>query len=154
MIVSILGLGFALTIVDQSHDQNVVWALWLSIATCYLYVMFFSMGIVLVTWVYSSEIFPLKLKAQGAGVVVAVKRATNATVSMTFLSLIDAIIIGGAFFVFVGMSVMAWIFFFFFLPETKGRSLEEMEQVFTRGRLSKDTDVELQKTGMDGARVI
>ncbi|GJV69229.1 probable polyol transporter 6 [Tanacetum coccineum] len=154
MIVALLGLGFALTIVDQSHDQNVVWALWLSIATCYLYVMFFSMGLAPVTWVYSSEIFPLKLRAQGAGVGVAVNRATNATVSMTFLSLIDAITIGGAFFLFAGMSVLAWIFFFFFLPETKGRSLEEMEQVFTRGRKSRDTDVELQKTGKDGVRVM
>ncbi|GJX28621.1 probable polyol transporter 6 [Tanacetum coccineum] len=60
----------------------------------------------------------------------------------------------GAFFLFAGMSVLAWIFFFFFLPETKGRSLEEMKQVFTRGRKSRDTDVELQKTGMDGARVM
>nr|XP_043607642.1 probable polyol transporter 6 [Erigeron canadensis] len=144
MIVALLGLGMALTIVNQAHDQKVVWALWLSIATCYLYVMFFSLGLAPVTWVYSSEIFPLKLRAQGAGIGVAVNRATNATVSMTFLSMSNAITIGGAFFLFAGMSVLAWIFFFFFLPETKGKSLEEMEQVFTRGKKSGNVDIELQ----------
>nr|GEY82892.1 probable polyol transporter 6 [Tanacetum cinerariifolium] len=132
MIVSLVGLGFALTIiVHQSHDQNAVWPLWLSIDICYLYVVFFSMGLAPVTWVYSSEIFPLKLRAQGAGVGVAVNRATYATMSMTFLSLKDAITIGGALFLFA-----------------------EMEQVFTRGRKSRDADVELQKTGKDGARVM
>ncbi|KAL4568931.1 hypothetical protein LXL04_024552 [Taraxacum kok-saghyz] len=144
MILALLGLGFALTIVHQSHDQKVVWALWLSIATCYLYVMFFSIGLAPVTWVYSSEIFPLKLRAQGASIGVAVNRATNATISMTFLSLVNAITIGGAFFLYAGMSVLAWIFFFFFLPETKGRSLEEMEQVFTRSKKSRNVDMELQ----------
>ncbi|KAJ9564630.1 hypothetical protein OSB04_000596 [Centaurea solstitialis] len=144
MIVSLLGLGFALTIVQHSPDQRVVWALWLSIATCYLYVMFFSIGLAPVTWVYSSEILPLKLRAQGASIGVAVNRVTNATVSMTFLSLIKAITIGGAFFMFGGISVLAWIFFFFFLPETKGKSLEEMEQVFTRNKKSRTVDMESQ----------
>ncbi|XP_071694927.1 probable polyol transporter 6 [Rutidosis leptorrhynchoides] len=143
MIVALSALGFALTIVHQSHDQKVVWALWLSIATCYLYVMFFSIGLGPITWVYSSEIFPLKLRAQGASIGVAVNRATNATVSMTFLSSTNAITIGGAFFLFAGMSVLAWIFFFFFCPETKGRSLEEMEQVFTRSNKSRNVDNEL-----------
>ncbi|KAL8266122.1 hypothetical protein R6Q59_003466 [Mikania micrantha] len=152
MIVALLGLGFALTIVHQSHDQKVVWALWLSIATCYIYVMFFSIGLAPVTWVYSSEIFPLKLRAQGASIGVAVNRVTNATVSMTFLSLINAITIGGAFFMFAGMSILAWIFFYFFLPETKGRSLEEMEQVFTRVKKSRNVEVELQ-TGNKGVQV-
>ncbi|KAI7743800.1 hypothetical protein M8C21_030379 [Ambrosia artemisiifolia] len=115
MIVALLGLGFALTIVHQSHDQ--------------------------------------KLRAQGASIGVAVNRVTNATVSMTFLSLIHAITIGGAFFMFAGMSVLAWIFFFFFLPETKGRSLEEMEQVFTRVKKSRNVDVELQN-GNKGVQVL
>ncbi|KAJ9564631.1 hypothetical protein OSB04_000597 [Centaurea solstitialis] len=144
MIVALFGLGSALTIVEQSPDQRVVWALWLSIATCYLYVMFFSIGLARVTWVYSSEIFPLKLRAQGASIGVAVNRVTNATVSMTFLSLIKAITIGGAFFMFGGISLLAWIFFFFFLPETKGKSLEEMEQVFTRNKKSRTVDMESQ----------
>ncbi|KAL0378112.1 UNVERIFIED_CONTAM: putative polyol transporter 6 [Sesamum radiatum] len=51
---------------------------------------------------------------------------------MTFLSLSSAITIGGAFYLFAGVSVVAWFFVYFCLPETMGRSLEEMEEVFSK----------------------
>ena len=79
----------------------------------------------------------MKLRAQGTSIGVAVNRLTNATISMSFLSIYKAITIGGAFFMFAGMAVLAWLFFFFCLPETKGRSLEEMEMVFSK---SSDTN--------------
>ncbi|RYQ80264.1 hypothetical protein Ahy_Scaffold1g106788 isoform A [Arachis hypogaea] len=95
-------------------------------------VSFFNIGLGPVTWVYSSEIFPLRLRAQGASIGVAVNRVMNATVSMSFISIYKAITIGGAFFMFSGISIVAWLFFYFFMPETKGKALEEMEMVFTR----------------------
>ena len=61
-------------------------------------------------------------------------RLMNATISMTFISIYEAITIGGAFFMFAGLAVVAWAFFYFLLPETKGRSLEEMEVLFSRKR--------------------
>ncbi|KAL3525404.1 hypothetical protein ACH5RR_013776 [Cinchona calisaya] len=137
MILALTGLATCLTIVDHSGDQKIIWALVLSLVATYAFVMFFNLGLGPVTWVYSSEIFPLKLRAQGAGIGVAVNRLMNATVSMTFLSLSKAITIGGAFYLFAGISVVAWVFFFFFCPETKGRSLEEIEVIFSRRRGSR-----------------
>ncbi|VVA09694.1 PREDICTED: polyol transporter [Prunus dulcis] len=136
MIVALTGLGFCLTMVEHAKEQ-LTWALSLSIVSVYVFVVFFSIGLGPITWVYSSEIFPLKLRAQGTSIGVAVNRLTNATISMSFLSIYKAITIGGAFFMFAGMAVLAWIFFYFCLPETKGRSLEEMEMVFSK---SKDTN--------------
>ncbi|KAL2348504.1 hypothetical protein Fmac_002504 [Flemingia macrophylla] len=131
MICSLTVLGFSLTMVDTSHKE-LLWALALSIIATYFYVGFFNMGLAPVTWVYSSEIFPLKLRAQGASIGVAVNRLTNAAISMSFISIYKAITIGGAFFLFAGMSILAWLFFYFFLPETKGRALEEMEMIFSK----------------------
>ncbi|XP_020216858.1 probable polyol transporter 3 [Cajanus cajan] len=131
MICSLLVLGFSLTMVDTS-DKELLWALTLSIVATYFFVAFFNIGLGPVTWVYSSEIFPLKLRAQGASIGVAVNRLTNAAISMSFISIYKAITIGGAFFVFAGSSVLAWLFFYFFLPETKGRALEEMEMIFSK----------------------
>ncbi|KAL5704543.1 Dolichyl-phosphate-mannose--protein mannosyltransferase 6 [Ranunculus cassubicifolius] len=142
MIVALAALGTALTIVHHS-EEKLLWALILSIAAVYIFVAFFSIGLGPITWVYSSEIFPLKLRAQGAGIGVAVNRAMNATVSMTFISLYKAITIGGAFFLFMGVAVCAWVFFYFFLPETKGRSLEEVEMLFTPR--SRSNEVELER---------
>ncbi|KAJ0973646.1 hypothetical protein J5N97_015611 [Dioscorea zingiberensis] len=132
MIVSLSGLGFGLTVVEHS-EEKLVWALALSIACLISFVAFFSVGLGPITWVYSSEIFPLRLRAQGASLGVAVNRLMNGTISMTFISLYKAITIGGSFFLFAGLAVLAWLFFFFFFPETRGRSLEEMEEVFSNG---------------------
>ncbi|KAI4314865.1 hypothetical protein L6164_027730 [Bauhinia variegata] len=143
MIGALAVLGFSLTVADHS-DHILLWALGVSIAATYTFVAFFNIGLGPVTWVYSSEIFPLKLRAQGASIAVAVNRLTNAIVSMTFISIYKAITIGGAFFMFAGISAVAWVFFYVFLPETKGRSLEEMEALFSkkssRGNAVNDSD--------------
>ncbi|KAF4350272.1 hypothetical protein F8388_017656 [Cannabis sativa] len=131
MIFALSSLGICLTVVEHSTEK-LVWALGLSITSVYVFVAFFSIGLGPITWVYSSEIFPLRLRAQGMSIGVAVNRIMNATISMTFISIYEAITIGGAFFMFSGIAVLAWLFFYFFLPETKGRTLEEMEMVFSR----------------------
>ncbi|CAL1376648.1 unnamed protein product [Linum trigynum] len=126
-------LGTCLTIVEREKGEKVMWALGMSIASVYAFVAFVNIGLAPVTWVYSSEIFPLRLRAQGYSLGVAVNRLMNATISMTFISLYKAITIGGAFFMFAGVAVVAWFFFYFLFPETKGRSLEEMEELFSHG---------------------
>ncbi|KAG6468967.1 probable polyol transporter 6 [Zingiber officinale] len=130
MVLCLLGLGSGLTAVEHGEAANRPWAVGLCISSVFLYVASFSAGMGPVTWVYSSEIFPLRLRAQGASLGVAVNRMMNGVVSMTFISLYKAITIGGAFFMFAGIAVVAWLFFFFFCPETKGRSLEETEAAF------------------------
>ncbi|KAK6797801.1 hypothetical protein RDI58_005503 [Solanum bulbocastanum] len=137
MVVTLAGLGFFLTIAENSGG-TLIWALVLSIVTTYAVVIFFNIGLGPVTWVYSSEIFPLRYRALGAGIGVAVNRLMNATVSMSFLSISEAITTGGAFFMFAGVSLVALIFFYFMCPETKGKSLEEMESVFTKGKSSEN----------------
>jgi hypothetical protein len=49
---------------------------------------------------------------------------------MTFLSLSSAITIGGSFFLYAGIVALSWVFFFTCLPETRGRTLEEMGELF------------------------
>ncbi|KAD2394361.1 hypothetical protein E3N88_41338 [Mikania micrantha] len=129
MIVSLMSLGVALTIIDHS-DHKITWAIALCIATVLSYVAFFSIGMGPITWVYSSEIFPLRLRAQGCSLAVAMNRVVSGTIGMTFLSLYKAISIGGAFFLFAGVALMGFVFFYTLFPETQGKNLEEVEQVF------------------------
>ncbi|KAL4351579.1 hypothetical protein GQ457_06G035840 [Hibiscus cannabinus] len=138
LVVSLTGLGFALTMVEVKPDEKLLWALSLSIVFTYTYVAFFSIGLGPITWVYSSEIFPLRLRAQGASIGVAVNRLMNAVVSMSFISIYKAITIGGAFFMFAGVALVAWLFFFFLLPETKGKTLEEIETLFSNNTTKHD----------------
>ncbi|MQM11430.1 hypothetical protein Taro_044335 [Colocasia esculenta] len=130
MIVSLLGLATGLTVTDHHPGQRVEWAVAICFASVLAYVAFFSVSLGPVTWVYTSEILPLRLRAQGFGLGVAMNRLTSGAISMSFLSLYKAITIGGAFFLYCGVATVAWVFFYTYLPETRGRTLEEMEEVF------------------------
>ena len=49
---------------------------------------------------------------------------------MSFISLYKGITIGGTFFLYAGFALVSWVFFYFLLPETRGRTLEDMEGLF------------------------
>ncbi|GKV52352.1 hypothetical protein SLEP1_g58940, partial [Rubroshorea leprosula] len=129
MIISLGTLGVGLTIIDHS-EKELTWAVVLCMLLVLSNVASFSIGMGPIAWVYSSEIFPLRLRAQGTSMGVVVNRVTSAVISMTFISLYKAITIGGAFFLYAGIAVVSWIFFYMFLPETQGKTLEEMEGLF------------------------
>lgn len=125
---SLLGLAVGLAAADGRREAT--WATGLCVATSLSCIAFFSIGMGPVAWVYSSEVFPLRLRAQGCAVGVAVNRLTSAVVSMTFISLYETITIGGAFFLYAGIAGVSWIFFYKVLPETRGKTLEEIETLF------------------------
>jgi sugar porter (SP) family MFS transporter len=130
MIISLIGLGTGLTVVGHHPDAKGTWAVALCIASTLAYIAFFSIGLGPITGVYTSEIFPLQVRALGFAVGGACNRVTSAVISMTFLSLSKGITIGGSFFLYSGIAAVAWVFFFTCLPETRGRTLEEMGKLF------------------------
>ncbi|WP_224635952.1 MFS transporter, partial [Vibrio vulnificus] len=70
MIISLGSLGMCLTVIDNS-EKRVMWAIVLAIFSVMSYVATFSIGMGPITCVYSSEIFPLRLRAQGTSIGVA-----------------------------------------------------------------------------------
>lgn len=92
-----------------------------------LFMASFSLGMGPVTWVVASEIFPLRVRARGTAFSMAVNRLTSGTVAMTFLSLAGWLGAGGAFVFFACVSALHFAFTFVMLPETKGKTLEEIE---------------------------
>ncbi|KAJ0010170.1 hypothetical protein Pint_34608 [Pistacia integerrima] len=129
MILSLAILASSLTIITHS-DVKLPWAVGLAITTVISFVAFFSMGMGPIAWVYSSEIFPLRLRAQGASMGVAMNRFVSGIMGTTFLSLYKAMTIGGAFFLFTGIAMVSWVFFYTLYPETQGKTLEEMDVLF------------------------
>nr|CAB3462189.1 unnamed protein product [Digitaria exilis] len=101
-----------------------------TMAAVMAYVVFFSMGLGPMAWVYSSEILPLRLRGQGAGLGTAMNRVACGVVIMTFISLYKAITMAGAFYLYGAIAAAAFVFVYTCLPETRGRSLEDMEELF------------------------
>ncbi|HWL12313.1 MAG TPA: sugar porter family MFS transporter [Ureibacillus sp.] len=93
-----------------------------------------------VTWLMLSEIFPLRLRGLGMGVTVFCLWGINFLVGLTFPVLLASIGLSTTFFVFVVLGIGAILFVKKFLPETKGLTLEELEQRF-RSYDNEDADV-------------
>jgi sugar porter (SP) family MFS transporter len=130
MIISLLILGSSLAVIHHYPDKKLPWAGALSITTLLTFTASFASGYGPLAWVYSSEIFPLRLRAQGASLGTAVNRIMSGVVTMTFISLYKAITMAGSFYLYAGIATAGALFIFFFLPETRGRSLEDMEVLF------------------------
>ncbi|WP_437585183.1 sugar porter family MFS transporter [Paramicrobacterium sp. CJ85] len=86
-------------------------------------------------WVYLSEIFPLHMRGIGIGISVLMLWITNGFLSLYFPSLVAGVGITGTFFLFAGVGVLALIFVATQVPETRGRTLEAVEEGVTTGAL-------------------
>ena len=80
-----------------------------------------------VTWLMLSEIFPLKMRGFGLGIAAFALWITNFLVGLTFPVLVDAVGVSNTFFVFVALGIMAVTFVNRYVPETRGRTLENLE---------------------------
>ncbi|XP_031109735.1 polyol transporter 5-like [Ipomoea triloba] len=144
--LSLAGLGLGSTYLLHAHHKP-IWAIGLCVLAVCADVSFFSIGLGPITWVYSAEIFPLRLRAQGSALAVSVNRLVSGVVSATFLSISKKITFGGMFFVLSGVMVVATLFFYLLLPETKGMSLEEIGSLFEDKQSDgeKDKEIELER---------
>jgi len=119
MCVALLVLVFAF------HQEHTAFAL--VVGSTMLYVAAFAMGLGPGAWVYIAEIFPTNVRGRAMSIATAVLWGSCILVSNSFLTMVRALGAGGAFGVYAGICVLAAVFFSR-LPETRGRSLEEIEQ--------------------------
>lgn len=95
-----------------------------------LYLAMFSIGIGPGAWLIPAEVFPTCIRAKAMSVATFSNRLTATLMASTFLSTANAIGYAGFFFLLSGVCVVCFGFFYFYLPETKGRSLEDMSLYF------------------------
>ncbi|KAF9590589.1 hypothetical protein IFM89_035907 [Coptis chinensis] len=105
---------------------------------------FFSVGMGPICWVVTSEIFPLKVRAQAAALGAVVNRLGSGLISMSFLSACRAFTMAGTFFIFAVLAALSIAFVHIFVPETKGKSLEQIELMFQKGEESQRGQFELE----------
>jgi Sugar (and other) transporter len=84
-----------------------------------------------VFWLMISEIFPLELRGPAMAACTVANWAFNFLVSFTFLSLVAAIGKAATFWLYAAIAVCAVVFFIWRVPETMGRSLEQIQEDVT-----------------------
>ena len=97
-----------------------------------IYMASLALSINAVIWVLIGEIFPNRIRGSAMSIVTFTNWGANFLTAFTFPWYIDKIGMGGGFFTFAGMCLLATIFFNKYVPETKGKTLEEIENFWTK----------------------
>lgn len=95
-----------------------------------LYLSFFSVGMGPVAWLIPSEIFPTSIRAKAMSVATFFNRIVATLMASTFLSTAKATGWGEFFLMLAAVCIIVLGFVYWLLPETKGRSLEDMSLYF------------------------
>ncbi|KAL8975235.1 MAG: hypothetical protein Q9197_000538 [Variospora fuerteventurae] len=97
----------------------------------YLFMVVYSPGEGPVPFTYSAEAFPLYIREYGMAFATATTWGFNFILSLTWPALEEAFTTTGAFGWYAGWNFFGWVFAYFCLPETKERTLEELDTVFS-----------------------
>ncbi|TKV97657.1 hypothetical protein SEVIR_9G509200v4 [Setaria viridis] len=138
MAIFLFTLATSLHMMDRRPEGEAAALGAVSIAAMLSFVASFASGLGPVAWVYCSEIYPLRLRAQAAAIGTGLNRIMSGATTMSFLSLSNAITIAGSFYLYACIMAAGWVFMYFFLPETMGKSLEDTAKLF--GKEADDDD--------------
>lgn len=128
MVAGLVSLGAAFWLPQLSASLG-----WIAIASMMLYVGAFAIGLGPVFWLLISEIYPLKVRGRAMSVATTFNWAANLLVALTFLSLTQVLGRAPTFWLYAAVGLGAWLFAWFLVPETKGRTLEEIESRWQSG---------------------
>ncbi|KAF4695266.1 hypothetical protein FOZ60_005133 [Perkinsus olseni] len=129
MCISAWMLGLFFYLQDVTGLTNVGW---LALASAYCYIAFFSIGVGPIPWLIMSEIFPNDVRGNAAAIATAVNWLFAFIVTMCLDAYRQAITYQGVFWSFGFICLVMIFFVLFFIPETKGKSFEEIENEFDR----------------------
>ena len=122
LTVALIGLGIFFA--STSLQQNVGW---FALVCLLVYIMGFAIGLGPVFWLMISEIFPLQMRGPVMAVCTMFNWGFNFLISYTFLTLTSAITKQGTFWLYAFFAICAVVFFVTVVPETKDRTLEEIQ---------------------------
>jgi sugar porter (SP) family MFS transporter len=125
MAVSLIGVAAAI------HFQAPAFAVLLLVL---MYVACFAIGIGTGTWVLMSEICPTRVRGRAMSIATVFLWCGTLVVTLTFLSLVRVLTAPGAFLLYAVICIAAFLFVKLVVPETKGRSLEEIERWWLNAR--------------------
>lgn len=129
MILSLAILGFAF--LSPSLSSAIAWIAVISLA---VYVACFAIGLGPVFWLMIAEIYPLRVRGQAMAVATVANWGANLLVALTFLSLLHSLGRSWTFWLYGIIGVLAWVFVYKLVPETKGRTLEQLEEYWRTRR--------------------
>jgi len=133
-----VGCGISMLCFASYMYQNVTWteagqpalATWFPIMSLFVFYACSTIGYLIVPWVMIGEVFPRQIRGMLGGVATCVGHFSIFIVLQTYPLLQELVGKSGTFAVYGVVSILSTIFFYYFCPETKNKTLQEIEESF------------------------
>jgi len=109
---------------------------WLVALGLYVFMAFYALGPGVVVWLALSELMPTRIRSNGMSIALVINQLVSTTLAAIFLPFVSKHGYSSMFFLFAGFTVVYFVVAAFFLPETKGKTLEEIEAHFEKAASS------------------
>jgi MFS transporter, SP family, solute carrier family 2 (myo-inositol transporter), member 13 len=103
---------------------------WLVAVTLFVFMAFYAVGPGVCVWLALSELMPTRIRSNGMSIALVLNQAVSTTIAAIFLPTVGKYGYSTMFFGFAAFTVIYFVTATFFLPETKGKTLEEIEAHF------------------------
>lgn len=136
LLIGVAGQIFGLVILGVSFQLHQLAGVigYLAIVSLAIYVGSFAIGLGPIFWLMISEIYPLRVRGAAMSIATMANWGLNLVVAVTFLTLVGALGRPQTFWLYAVIGIAAWIFIYRLVPETRGRSLEDIEEHWRRGK--------------------
>jgi SP family galactose:H+ symporter-like MFS transporter len=130
----LVGMGSMLVLLGVAFATGVSsWGIWVLVILL-IYIGCYSLSISPLFWLMTAELFPNRLRGIGASSATVANWSANLLITLTFLTAVDALGKSAVFWIYAGFAAVGIVFVRFCVPETKGRSLEDVDAYWTQGR--------------------
>ncbi len=137
LLIGFAGMAVSMLVFGYTFGKASIGGLWVLLPAL-TFIASFCLSVGVVIWVYTSEIFPTKIRGTAVGIASMVLWFSNVIVTQLFPWMMS-IMQGMAFSIFGVLSAIAFVVVLKMFPETKGRTLEEIESMWNTGRKSEMT---------------
>jgi len=103
---------------------------WMVAVGIYLFIAFYALGPGVCVWLALSELMPTRIRSNGMSIALVINQLVSTTLAGIFLPFVSKYGYSSMFFLFSGFTLIYFVTATFFLPETKGKTLEEIEAHF------------------------
>ncbi|KAK3925731.1 Facilitated trehalose transporter Tret1 [Frankliniella fusca] len=124
-----------------ARSVETTWPGWIPLACLVVYVVGFSVGFGPVPWLMMGEILPANIRGSAASLATAFNWSCTFLVTLTFEGVMNGIGSHNGFWMFAGVCFVGLFFVIFFVPETQGKSLEDIEKKLTGQRIRRMSSV-------------
>ncbi len=136
LFIGLTGMAASLLMLSAGfHWQHSAgaWLPYLCLTAMVTYIASFAVSLGMIMWVVIAEVFPLHIRGLGTSVGVSISWGFNMVVALTFLTLIEKLGPSGTFLIYAIAAVVGMVFVYYKIPETKGCTLEEIEDNLRHG---------------------